>query len=70
VRTATTWALGYAYELQGNRRAARQSYTAAVAAAEAMGHFIMQSDGDTRHRPHAGGRQSTRAGGGNRIAWR
>lgn len=41
VRTATTWALGYAYELQGNRRAARQSYTAAVAAAEAIGHFIM-----------------------------
>ena len=42
VRTATTWALGYAYELQGNRRAARQSYIAAVAAAEAIGHFIMQ----------------------------
>jgi len=41
VRTATTWALGYAYELQGNRNAARQSYTAAVAAAEAIGHFIM-----------------------------
>jgi LuxR family maltose regulon positive regulatory protein len=41
VRTATTWALGYAYELQGNRSAARQSYTAAVAAAEAIGHFIM-----------------------------
>lgn len=41
VRTATTWALGYAYELQGNRSAARRSYTAAVAAAEAIGHFIM-----------------------------
>lgn len=41
VRTATTWALGYAYELQGNRPAARCAYTAAVAAAEAIGHFIM-----------------------------
>ncbi|HAJ37921.1 MAG TPA: LuxR family transcriptional regulator [Chloroflexi bacterium] len=41
VRTATTWALGYAYELQGNRPAARRAYTAAVAAAEAIGHFIM-----------------------------
>ncbi|GIK71720.1 MAG: hypothetical protein BroJett021_07080 [Chloroflexota bacterium] len=41
VRTATTWALGYAYELQGNRSAARRAYTAAVAAAEAIGHFIM-----------------------------
>jgi LuxR family maltose regulon positive regulatory protein len=41
VRTATTWALGYAYELQGDRSAARDCYTAAVAAAEAIGHFIM-----------------------------
>jgi len=41
VRTATTWALGYAYELQGDRRAAQRSYTAAVAAAESIGHYIM-----------------------------
>lgn len=41
VRTATTWALGYAYELQGNRLAALRAYTAAVAAAESIGHFIM-----------------------------
>jgi len=41
VRTATTWALGYAYELQGNRPAARHAYTAAVVAAESIGHFIM-----------------------------
>lgn len=41
VRTATTWALGYAYQLQGDRSAARDAYSAAVAAAQSIGHFIM-----------------------------
>lgn len=41
VRTATTWALGYAYQLQGNREAAGKAYVEAIAASEAIGHKIM-----------------------------
>ena len=41
VRTATTWTLGYAYHLQGDRAAARQAYTEAIAASEAIGHDII-----------------------------
>ncbi len=41
VRTATTWALGYAYHLQGDRAAASRAYTEAVAISEAIGHFII-----------------------------
>ena len=41
VRTATTWTLGYAYYLQGDRAAARQAYTEAQAISEKIGHFII-----------------------------
>lgn len=41
VRTATTWALGHAYHLQGDRAAASRAYTEAVSASQAIGHFII-----------------------------
>lgn len=41
VRTATTWTLGYAYHLRGDRDAARQAYTEAIATSQAIGHFII-----------------------------
>lgn len=41
VRAATTWALGYACYLQGDRAAAAQAYREALAASEAIGHFII-----------------------------
>jgi LuxR family transcriptional regulator, maltose regulon positive regulatory protein len=41
VRAATTWALGYAYHLQGERAAAGQAYTDALAASQSIGHFII-----------------------------
>lgn len=41
VRTATTWAMGYAYYLQGKRVAARQAYTEALAISQRIGHFII-----------------------------
>lgn len=41
VRAATTWALGYACFLQGDRAAAAQAYHEAFAASEAIGHFII-----------------------------
>ncbi|MHB9033411.1 MAG: LuxR C-terminal-related transcriptional regulator [Anaerolineae bacterium] len=39
-RTFTIWRLGYAYNLQGNRDAARQAYTEAVAISQATGNTI------------------------------
>jgi LuxR family maltose regulon positive regulatory protein len=41
VRTATTWTLGAAYQLQGDRAAARQAFTEAIATSQAIGHFII-----------------------------
>jgi LuxR family maltose regulon positive regulatory protein len=41
VRTATTWTLGHAYHLQGDRAAASQAYTEAVSTSQAIGHFII-----------------------------
>jgi LuxR family maltose regulon positive regulatory protein len=41
VRTATIWKLGWAYQLQGNRLAARQSYTEAMAISQATGNNII-----------------------------
>ncbi len=41
VRTATTWTLGCAYELQGNRAAAGRAYTEAIAISEEIGHLII-----------------------------
>jgi LuxR family transcriptional regulator, maltose regulon positive regulatory protein len=41
VRTATTWTLGHAYQLQGDRAAASQAYSEAIAISEAIGHSII-----------------------------
>lgn len=41
VRTATTWTLGVAYQLQGRRTAAGQAYTKAIEISEEIGHFII-----------------------------
>jgi len=41
VRTATTWTLGYAYQLQGNRAAAGKSYAEALSISQRIGHVII-----------------------------
>lgn len=41
IRAAATWTLGYAHQLRGDRLAARQAYTAALAVSEPIGHFIV-----------------------------
>lgn len=41
VRTAANWALGYAYHLQGNRTAAEQAYSEAIAISQSIGHYII-----------------------------
>jgi LuxR family maltose regulon positive regulatory protein len=41
VRTTTTWTLGYAYQLQGNRAAARQAYTEAISISQASGNIMV-----------------------------
>jgi LuxR family transcriptional regulator, maltose regulon positive regulatory protein len=41
VRTATNWTLGNAYQLQGDRAAASQAYSEAIAISEAIGHSII-----------------------------
>jgi LuxR family maltose regulon positive regulatory protein len=39
-RTVATWTLGYAYQLQGDRPAASQAYTEAIAISEASGNSL------------------------------
>jgi LuxR family maltose regulon positive regulatory protein len=39
-RTAATWTLGYAYELQGERAAASQAYTEVISNTQASGNFM------------------------------
>lgn len=41
VRTATTWTLGYAYQLQGERAAAGRAYRDAINSSQAIGHYII-----------------------------
>lgn len=41
VRTATTWTLGYAYQLQGDRMAASQAYTEALSISRTIGHYMI-----------------------------
>jgi LuxR family maltose regulon positive regulatory protein len=41
VRAATTWALAYAHQLQGDRAAAGRGYAEALAASQPIGHFII-----------------------------
>ena len=40
VRTATTWTLGYAYQLQGDRAAASQAYNEVIAIGKSFGDSI------------------------------
>ena len=40
VRTATTWTLGYAYQLQGDRAAASRAYTEVITISQASGDII------------------------------
>ncbi len=40
VRTATTWTLGYAYQLQGDRAAARKAYTEVISIGQSFGESI------------------------------
>ncbi len=40
VRTATTWTLGYAYQLQGDRAAASQAFTEVITASQSSGNSI------------------------------
>ncbi len=40
LRTATTWTLGYAYQLQGDRAAARQAYTEVISISKSFGDSI------------------------------
>lgn len=40
VRTATTWALGYAYQMQGDRAAARDAYTEVITICQASGNIM------------------------------
>jgi LuxR family maltose regulon positive regulatory protein len=42
VRTAANWSLAYAYHLKGDRAAAGRAYGEAIAASQAMGHYIIQ----------------------------
>ncbi|MBX3010432.1 MAG: AAA family ATPase [Caldilineaceae bacterium] len=42
VRTAATWSLGYAYQLQGQWAAAKQTHRAAIAISQSIGHTIIQ----------------------------
>jgi LuxR family maltose regulon positive regulatory protein len=41
VRTATTWTLGYAYHLQGDRAAAGKAYAEALSISRTIGHVII-----------------------------
>jgi LuxR family maltose regulon positive regulatory protein len=41
VRTATTWKLGVAYQLQGDRAAASRAYTEAISISQASGNIII-----------------------------
>jgi LuxR family maltose regulon positive regulatory protein len=41
VRTATTWTLGYAYQIQGDRVAACQAYTETIAISQASGNIMV-----------------------------
>ncbi|MFF2888633.1 LuxR C-terminal-related transcriptional regulator [Paenibacillus sp. NPDC057967] len=41
VRTATTWTLGYAYQLQGERAAAGKAYSEALTVSQSIGHGVI-----------------------------
>jgi LuxR family maltose regulon positive regulatory protein len=47
VRTTTTWTLGYAYQLQGDRAAASRAYTEAISISQASGNIIINMSATT-----------------------
>jgi LuxR family transcriptional regulator, maltose regulon positive regulatory protein len=42
MRTTTTWTLGYAYQVQGNRTAAREAYTKTIAQSQKSGNLMTE----------------------------
>ena len=62
-RTATTWTLGYAYQLQGDRAAASQAYTEAIAISQASGNIYHHHIGYNRPGQHTGSRKPALSGG-------
>ena len=63
VRTAATWTLGYAYQLQGDRAAASQAYTEAIALSQASRAYHHHHIGDNRPGQGTGSRQPALSGG-------
>lgn len=41
IRTAATWAMGYAYQLRGDRNAASKAYSEALSISQSIGHVII-----------------------------
>ncbi len=63
VRTAITWMLGYAYQLQGDRAAASQAYTEALSIyLPGDWAYRYRHDGDHRPGHHTGSRQPALSG--------
>ena len=60
VRTATTWTLGYAYQLQGDRAAASQAYTEAIRYQPGDRGYLHHHSGDHRPGQRTGSRQPAR----------
>ena len=63
VRTAATWTLGYAYQLQGDRAAASQAYTEAISLSQAIWEYHHHHLGDNRPGQRTGSRQPALSGG-------
>ena len=62
-RTSTTWKLGYAYHLQGDRTAAIQSYSEVVSIGQRSGNIYLHHNGYDRTGQLTGIRKSTLSGG-------
>ena len=63
VRTATTWTLGFAYQLQGDRAAASQAYTEAISISQAIWEYHHHHIGYNRPGQHTGSRKPALSGG-------
>ena len=63
VRTAATWTLGYAYQLQGDRAAASRAYAEVIAISKSLGAFHLHDSGDPQSGPGTGSRQPAASGG-------
>ena len=63
VRTTTTWALGRAYELQGNRAAASQAYTEAISIRPGVREYHVHPGGYDQPGQRTGSRKPALSGG-------